>query len=139
MKILTWLRIAWDAVAAAFVDAALFVDEFVFGVAGEGERRQFPRPVALPGGPGARGPFNRIGGQGQQLGVGLAAKHLCLHLVQTRVDQRRIHPARCCGGVRDVAHGETPRVLEINDLLNLADALRDRAAQFAALEALGQE
>lgn len=33
----------------------------------------------------------------------------------------------------------TPRVLEINYLLNLADALRDRAAQFAALEALGQE
>lgn len=29
----------------------------------------------------------------------------------------------------------TPRVLEINDLLNLADALRDRSAQLAAVEA----
>lgn len=27
-------------------------------------------------------------------------------------------------------------VLDLNDLLNLADALRDRAAQFAALESL---
>lgn len=35
----------------------------------------------------------------------------------------------------DRAARTTPRVLEINDLLNLADALRDRAAQFAAVEA----
>ena len=35
----------------------------------------------------------------------------------------------------DLAARRTPNVLEINDLLNLAEALRDRAAQFAAVEA----
>ncbi|MFV8173749.1 hypothetical protein [Mycolicibacterium peregrinum] len=39
----------------------------------------------------------------------------------------------------DMAARRTPVVGEISDLLNLADALRDRAAQFAALESLGQE
>lgn len=154
MKILTWFRIAWDAVTDAFVETALFVDEFMFGVAGEETRRaegtqhaqtpgevsgaNSPDPSPCPGDLTIRDVAHTTE---TACGVDPTLVHARLDQVEAEVLRRQSDSellARAVVAVERAAR-TTPRVLEINYLLNLADALRDRAAQFAALEALGQE
>lgn len=154
MKILTWLRIAWDAVADAFVDMAMFVDEFGFGVAGvETRRAEGTQHAQTPGEvSGANSPdpspspgdlTMRDVAHTTATACGVDPTLVHAHLDQLEAEVLRRQPdsellALAADAVERAAR-TTPRVLEINDLLNLADALRDRAAQFAALESLGQE